>query len=253
MSFAPQRRHRLTQIVRSRGAARVEELQSELGVSVATVRRDLDELARTWAVRRVHGGAVALDRGAVEPVFDAKAAEAAIEKRRIAHAALARIQPGETVFLDSGSTVLELARLLDGRSDLTVVTNSLPVAVELIGRGPRVIVLGGELRALSRAIVGPLTRYLLQELYIDRAFMGTLGLSIEAGLTTSDASEAFTKELVLDRAREVVLLADSRKFGTRSFANAGRLEQIDVLVTDAAAESRTTRALERRGLTVVLA
>ncbi len=251
--FAPQRRDRLSQIVRARRAVRVDELQAELGVSLATIRRDLNELATAGGLRRVHGGAVAVDQGVIEPVFDAKAAEAADEKRRIARAALERIAPGDTLFLDSGSTVLELARLLDGRADLTIVTNSLPVAVELVGTGPRLILLGGELRPLSQALVGPLTRYLLSELYFDRAFLGTLGLSIDAGLTTTDPAEAFTKELVLERAREVVLLADSRKLGSRSFAHAGRLEQVDVLVTDVAMEPRAVRALERRGLTVVQA
>jgi DeoR family fructose operon transcriptional repressor len=250
--FAPQRRDRLSRIIRTRHAVRVDELRAELGVSPATIRRDLDELATAGELRRVHGGAVAIDRGVIEPVFDAKAGEAGAEKRRIAKAALPLIQPGDTVYLDSGSTVLELARLLEGRTDLTIVTNSLPVVVELVGRGPRVIVLGGELRPLSRAMVGPLTRHLLAELYVDRAFVGTLGLSLDVGLTTTDPSEAFTKDLVLERAREVILLADSRKLGTRSFAHAGRLEQIHLLVTDDAADHRTVRALERRGIRVVV-
>ncbi|MFV2065155.1 MAG: DeoR/GlpR family DNA-binding transcription regulator [Chloroflexota bacterium] len=232
IAFAPERRERLRRIVQSRRAVRVEELRSELGVSVATVRRDLDELEQTGALRRVHGGAVSMDVRPIESRFEAKAAEQATQKRRIAGRALGLIKLGETIYIDGGSTCLELARLLVARDDLTIVTSSLPAIVELAGGGPRLVVIGGELRPLSQALVGPLTLPLLDELFVDRAFMGTFGLSLEAGLTTSDPAEAFTKERVLSRAREVVLLVDRSKLGTRSFAHAGHLEQIDIVVTD---------------------
>lgn len=252
--FAPERRERLRQIVRSRHAVRVEDLRSELGVSTATIRRDLDELAELGALRRVHGGAVALD--GVRPVearFEAKAATHNAEKRRIAARAAELVEPDSSVYLDSGSTCLELARLLVDRYDITVVTNSLPAIVELAGRGPRLVVVGGELRPLSQALVGPLSAPLLDGLFVDRAFMGTFSLSLEAGLTTTDPSEAFTKERVLSRAREVVLLADSSKLGTRSFAHAGRLDQVDVVITDAAPDEQAATVFTAAGVRVLVA
>jgi DeoR family fructose operon transcriptional repressor len=251
--LAARRRQRLVALVESRGAARLEELSAALGVSQATVRRDLNAVSSAGRLRRVHGGAVATDQRIDEPHFDVKAGAAAAEKSRIAAAALKLLAPDDTVYLDSGSTVLALARLLHGWTRLTVVTNSLPVATELVGRGPRLIILGGELRATSRAIVGPLTRHLLEDLHVDRAVMGTFALSIEEGLTTTDPAEAFTKQLVLTRAREVILLADSTKLGTRSFVRAGRLADIDVLVTDAAIDARSARTLGRRGVRVIAA
>lgn len=252
-AFAPERRERLRRIVSARRAVRVEDLRTELGVSVATIRRDLDELQEGGALRRVHGGAVSVDVRPVEALFDAKAAEHAAEKRRIARRAAELIEPGETIYLDSGSTCLELARLLVGRTDVTVVTNSLPAVAELAARGSRVVAIGGEVRPLSQALVGPMTRLLLEELFVDRAFMGTFGLSLEAGLTTSDPAEAYTKELALSRAHQVVLLADSSKLGTRSFAHAGRLDQIDVLVTDAALDERAASAFEQAAVRVLVA
>jgi len=134
-----------------------------------------------------------------------------------------------------------------------VVTNSLPAATELAGNGPRLIVVGGELRATSQALVGPLTRLLLDTVHVDRALMGTFALSLEEGLMTTDPAEAYTKELVLGRAREVILLADSRKVGSRSFVRAGRLEAVDLLVTDDRIDERTVRSLERRGVKVIKA
>jgi DeoR/GlpR family transcriptional regulator of sugar metabolism len=251
--LAARRRQRLVALVESRGAARLEELSAALGVSQATVRRDLNAVSAAGRLRRVHGGAVATDQRIDEPHFEVKAGAAAAEKTRIAAAALKLLAPDDTVYLDSGSTVLALARLLHGWTRLTVVTNSLPVATELVGRGPRLIILGGELRATSRAIVGPLTRHLLEDLHVDRAVMGTFALSIEDGLTTTDPAEAFTKQLVLSRAGEVILLADSTKLGTRSFVRAGRLAEVDVLVTDAAVDARIARTLGRRGVRVIAA
>ena len=251
--LAARRRQRLVALVESRGAARLEELSAALGVSQATVRRDLNAVSAAGRLRRVHGGAVATDQRIDEPHFDVKAGAAAAEKGRIAAAAVRLLDADDTVYLDSGSTVLALARLLHGWTRLTVVTNSLPVATELVGRGPRLIILGGELRSTSRAIVGPLTRHMLEDLHVDRALMGTFALSLDDGLTTTDPAEAFTKQLVLSRAREVILLADSSKLGTRSFVRAGRLAEIDVLVTDAGIDARTARTLDRRGVRVIAA
>ena len=248
-----QRRRRILDIVESRRAARLEELSGALGVSVATVRRDLDELEADGHVRRVHGGAVALEDRAAEPHFEVKAAEAAEEKERIAARAVGLLRPDETVYLDSGSTVLAVARLLRGWDRLTVVTNSLPAIVELGGQGPRLIVVGGEYRATSQAFVGPMTRHLLETIHVDRALIGSYAVSLDEGLSTTDPAEAYTKALVLDRAAEVILLADSRKMGTRSFARAGALDAVDILITDTRVDDRTARSLERRGITVIKA
>jgi DeoR/GlpR family transcriptional regulator of sugar metabolism len=251
--LAPQRRQRIRSIVELRRAARLDELSLALRVSQATIRRDLDELESEGRVRRVHGGVVAVDERPGEPHFEVKAAEAAEEKERIAARAVAMLAPDDTVYLDSGSTVLAAARLLRGWDRLTVVTNSLPVLVELAGRGPRLIVIGGEFRATSQALVGPLSQYLLENIHVNRAFIGSYAVSLEDGLTTTDPAEAFTKKLALERATQVVLLADSRKIGGHSFVHAGQLEAVDVLVTDSGIDERIARSLERQGITVIKA
>lgn len=240
-------------MVDARRAVRLEELSLALGVSQATVRRDLDELAAGGLVRRVHGGVVAVDEHPAEPHFEVKAAEAADEKDRIAARAVSLLAPEDTVYLDSGSTVLAAARLLHGWDRLTVVTNSIPVVVELAGRGPRLIVIGGEFRATSQALVGTLSRLTLESVHVNRAFLGSFAVSLEDGLTTTDPAEAFTKQLALQRATQVVLLADSRKMGARSFVHAGRIEDVDVLVTDTGIDERLARSLEKRGITVITA
>ena len=188
-----------------------------------------------------------------EPLFDDKTSVAAAEKRRIAEAAAKYVKPNDTIYLDGGSTVLELARLLKDRSNITIVTNSLRAAVELAGRGPRLILVGGELRRLAQTTVGPLTRFMIQELHVDKAFMGTIGLSLDEGLTTTDPTEAYTKELVMKHAREVILLADSSKAHKISFTRAGRLENVLVLITDSLFDRKLAKELRKRGIDVVQA
>ena len=249
--LAPERLERLRQILRTDHVARIEELCARLRVSPATVRRDLNELEKLGEIRRVHGGAVSFESRLEEPLFDDKTSLAAREKQHIAHAALRRIGPNDTVYLDGGSTVLELARLLRERTNLTVVTNSLRTAIELAGHGPRLILIGGELRRLSQTLVGPLTRLILAQLHVDKAFMGTIGLSLKEGLTTTDPSEAYTKEEVMAQAREVILLADSSKAGKVSFTRAGELGKVKVLITDSSIDSKFARELRKRGIEVV--
>lgn len=251
--LAPQRRQRIRSVVEARRAVRLDELSLALGVSQATVRRDLDELEAEGHVRRVHGGVVAVDGRPAEPHFEVKAAEAAEEKERIAARAVAMLAPDDTIYLDSGSTVLAVARLLHGWDRLTVVTNSLPAVIELAGHGPRLIVTGGEFRATSQALVGPLSQYLLENIHVDRALIGSYAVSLEDGLTTTDPAEAFTKKLALERATQVVLLADSRKLGTRSFVHSGDIGAVHVLVTDTGIDERIVRSLERRGISVIKA
>jgi DeoR/GlpR family transcriptional regulator of sugar metabolism len=188
-----------------------------------------------------------------EPLFADKRSLAAREKRRIAEVAAAMVAAGDTIYLDGGSTVLELARLLRDRTNLTVVTNSLQAALELSGRGPRLIVIGGELRRLSQTLVGPLTRLVLGELHLDKAFMGTIGFALEEGLTTTDPSEAFTKQLVMRQARQVILLADSSKAGKVSFARAGSWDEVHVVVTDRQVDGAFARELAKKGPRLVRA
>jgi DeoR/GlpR family transcriptional regulator of sugar metabolism len=251
--LAPKRLEELRGILGQDRVVRVEELTGQLGVSSATIRRDLGELEKLGEVRRVYGGAVSTGGRLDEPLFDDKTSVAAGEKRRIAEAAAKLVVANDTIYLDGGSTVLELARLLKERSNITIVTNSLRAAVELAGRGPRLILVGGELRRLAQTTVGPLTRFMIQELHVDKAFMGTIGLSLEEGLTTTDPTEAYTKELVMDHAREVILLADSSKAHKISFTRAGRLEKVHMLITDERFDKKLYKEIRKHGTEVMLA
>jgi len=252
-SLAAERREKIRALVSERRALRVDEIVEALDVSGATVRRDLCELEQRGQVRRVHGGAVAIGGRLDEPPFDDKATIAAPEKQRIAEQALRMIEPGESVYLDGGSTVLALARLLVNMSALTVVTNSLHVMRVLSGRGPRLITVGGELRRRSQTFVGPLTEGTIERLHVDKAFMGTIGLSLEEGLTTTDPGEALTKQLVASHAGSVILLADSSKVGKVAFARVGDVDSVDALITDRAVSPGFVRRLKKMEVKLIQA
>ncbi len=248
--LAAERMDKIANILRDRRIARVSEMARILGASEASVRRDLVEMERRGLLRRVHGGAVAVGGIGDEPVFDDKTAMAVREKQRIAEAALAFVKNGDFIYLDGGSTVLALARMLTDRPRITVATNSLRVAQTFAASGPRTILVGGELRRISQTFVGCLSRPLLEKIHFDTAFMGTVGVTTD-GMTTTDPAEADTKTLVMGRAARVILLADSRKIGAVSFVSAGALDLVDVIITDSAAPRKQIDAFRKKGVRVL--
>jgi DeoR/GlpR family transcriptional regulator of sugar metabolism len=203
-------------------------------------------------LERVHGGATLNSIRREEPLFQDKQSLNSAAKQCIAEAALDLIEAHDTVYLDGGSTVLALARLLESRRDLTVVTNSLMAADALMTSEHRLVLTGGEFRAISRTLVGPLTSPVIERLHVDKAFMGTVGFTVQEGMTTTDANEAFTKVQVMHRANQTVLLADGSKLGVSSFARSGTVEDIGMLVTDSV-DPRFAADLEAVGVQVVVA
>lgn len=234
------------------GSRSIAELAAALDVSEATVRRDLQNLEAAGLLRRVHGGAEAVTGSRrTEPLFDEKAAICAEAKEYIAKIALREIRDREAIFLDGGSTVLALARLLRERSKLTVVTNSLSAAFELMDSGHKLILLGGEVRAISRTIVGPLTEPVASQLIFDKAFMGTIGFSPEEGMSTTDPNEAFTKALVMRRARSSYLLCDSSKIDAASFVRDDPGEYLQYVITEKMPSSAVMKRLKQRNINII--
>ncbi|MBN2449677.1 MAG: DeoR/GlpR transcriptional regulator [Lentisphaeria bacterium] len=247
-----EREARVLELLSGTPGRTIHELADALSVSSATVRRDLSEMEQRGLLTRVHGGATLTPRRHVEPLFTAKEGENRSAKEGIARAAEGLVADHDTLYLDGGSTVLLLARLLAQHRGLTIVTNSLMAAWTLMEADHRLILVGGEFRGLSRTLVGPLTEHVIGALTVSKAFMGTMGLTVGEGMTTTDVNEAFTKQQIMARAATVVLLADHSKMGVPSFARSGSLDDIDVLVTDRIDPSFREQ-LETHGVQVVLA
>ncbi len=250
--LTPEREQKILDLLRRQTVMTVADLSRALDVSAATIRRDLQSMHERKLLQRVRGGATLRRIHQTEPLFHDKQSLQTAAKEVIANAALRFIEDHDRIYLDGGSTVLMLARRLQERNDLTVVTNSLMAAAELMNSEHRLILVGGEFRRLSRTLVGPLTDSVIQSIHVDKAFMGTIGFTLDDGMTTTAPSEAYTKERVIARANQVILLADSSKLGVPSFARSGRTEDIDVLVTDAVDPDLKSN-LEATGLEIVIA
>jgi DeoR family fructose operon transcriptional repressor len=250
--LAEPRRLKLLNLLKEKRILRVEDFVQTLGVSAATVRRDLAFMENLGELRRIHGGATIAESYDIEPLFDDKTGIAAQEKRRIAEAALKLIHPKGLIYLDGGSTVLELARLLIPYHQLTVVTNSLRIVEIFKSSGPKMIITGGECRLLSQTFVGPLTRGVLDQMHVDLAFMGTIGVSCEKGLTTTDPAEAFTKEQVIKSATKTILLADCTKFEKTSFVKFGSINQLAITISEKMMPPDEQEAFQREGCELIL-
>ncbi|OXM59895.1 DeoR/GlpR family DNA-binding transcription regulator [Amycolatopsis vastitatis] len=231
----------------------VAELAEATGASEMTVRRDLDQLASRGVLRRVHGGAVPASPSGIEPPFAARATAAIEAKRAIAVAAAELIRDGETIVLDSGTTALELARLLRGRT-ITVMPLSLHAARELADApGVRLLLPGGEPRPGEQALVGPLTLASLRALRFDVAVLSPCAFDVGSGLTAFDLGDAEVKQQALAVAARAIVLADGAKWGRAALAHVCPADRPDVVITDPGAPEDQRAALAERGVLVHVA
>jgi DeoR family fructose operon transcriptional repressor len=251
---AEDRQQEILRRARAHGRVDVMSLADEFAVTSETIRRDLTVLERTGAVRRVYGGAVPVGRPPIDPALSARDALMTTEKERIAKAALAEVPEEGAIIIDAGSTTGRLAEILPGDRELTVIVNSLPLATLLTSRANlTVIILGGRIRRSTFATVDDWLLQPLSQMYVDAAFMGAGGLSLERGLTTPDPGEASVKAAMMGAARRSVLLADHTKVGNDSLARFGALADVDLLITDSGLDDGAAAAIGLAGPRVLRA
>jgi DeoR family transcriptional regulator of aga operon len=227
----------------------VAALAAELGVSDATVRRDLQALGEQRLLERSHGGAVA--HGTAHELPVRYRTGRSDEKRRIARAAAELVTDGLAVALTGGTTTTEVARTLAARQGLTVVTNALNIAFELAVRpNLKLIVTGGVARSASYELVGSLAEATLGGLYVDVAFLGVDGIDAERGLTTQSEVEAATNRTLIDRAKRTVVVADASKLGRVAFARIAGVDRAELLITNTGADADEVERLRAAGVEV---
>jgi DeoR/GlpR family transcriptional regulator of sugar metabolism len=250
----PERQKQILTLVARQGRLSVAEIVEQFSVSEATARRDLETLASDGKLQRVHGGAIAVEQAPPElPILD-RESEQADEKTRIGRATSELIADNETIFLGSGTTVLEAAKNLRDRKNLTVITNSLPVLNTLAGiKEITVISLGGMLRESELSFIGHITEQSLTEVRVDKVVVGTRGISLEHGLTNDYLQETLTDRAILKIGREVIIVADHSKVNCVATVLLAPLETMHTFVTDAMADKKFIQAITRRGVKVVIA
>lgn len=253
--YAEERRTAIAQLARRDGRVEVAGLAAAFEVTPETVRRDLTDLEQRGVLRRVHGGAIPVERLSVEPAVAERAVLHTAEKARIATAARDELPAsGGTILLDAGTTTGAFAEVLPRDRELTVVTNSVPIALALADRrNLQLLLVGGRVRSRTLATVDDWALRTLDELSVDVAFVAANGIDPARGLTTPDPAEAAIKRALLRAGRRVVLLADHTKVGDDHFVRFGALEDVDVLITDVGLRAEDHTALTDAGLPVVLA
>ena len=250
----PERQKQILSLLTRQGRLSVGEIVAQFSISEATARRDLESLASQGKVQRVHGGVISLEQAPPErPILD-RESEQADEKVRIGRAAADLIADKETVFLGSGTTVLEVARQLRNRKALTVITNSLPVLNTLSQvNGITIISLGGMLRESEMSFIGHITEQALTEIRVDKVVMGIRGLSLEHGLTNDYLQETLTDRAILKIGREVIIVADYTKVNRVATVLLAPLSIMNTLVTDSKADKKFIQELKKSEIQVVIA
>lgn len=251
--LAAERRANIARMAEQHGSVRVAELSRMFDVTEETIRRDLEELEEGGYLKRTYGGAVNINGTGLELPFARRVESHREEKNVIARCAAAMVQEGETIILDASTTALWLAKHLIDRRDLTVLTNSIQVVMELAGRpGVRVICTGGNLRDRTLGFVGPLAERAISGYYVDKVFMSGKGLTPDGGLTDSNELEVELKKVMLAAAKERIALVDSSKLGHRGFARIEGLTGFTAIITDPGIDPAMTTAIRENGGNLVI-
>jgi len=248
-----ERRRRICELLREEGRVTVEALATRFGTSQVTIRADLSTLESSGALTRTHGGALSVPD--TDQPLNVKQLRHRAEKLRIAAAAAALIEDGETIVLDSGTTTAEIARrirTLELKS-INVITNALNIAALLIDvPSVRLIVPGGFLRRESNSLAGPIAETALASLQANRLYLGADAVDPQLGVMTPHLAEAELNAKMIAISQQVVVVADSSKFMRRNISLIARVEQLHLLITDRAAPAEAVEQLRQRGVEVRL-
>lgn len=251
--FNEERKQKILQLLSQKERVFVIDLCEEFNTTAVTIRKDLDQLEQEGQLRRVHGGAIinkSLYPGLALPEKQKLNQK---EKELIAAKAVKMINKGDVIIIDSGSTTHQLAKLVKELSGITVITNGINIAVELMNSDIEVILTGGVLDKKSSTLYGPLTEETLQHLAADKLFQGVDGIDLQIGYTTPSIQEAQTSRLMMKISGQNIVLADSTKFGRRSLSIIGKLTDVDAIITDENVDKNYIKRLNENGIDVIIA
>lgn len=243
------RRRKIVQLLEEEGDVKVDTLAGLFDVSQVTIRKDLSELQGQGILQRTYGGAVLSHRSRFSVSFFRRLKMHSSPKNAIALAALSHIREGDTVILDAGSTTLALAQVLPSRfRSLYIITSSVPAALELSQAGYEILLVGGQVRNHSLALIGPTAIKTLEAFHADRAFLGSSGITLSHGHSTPNPLDAEVKQAMMRSADQTYVLADSTKFGHACLATFANLAEIHLTITDRGMPAEFVEAFKKRGV-----
>lgn len=250
-----QRREKILELLKEEGSAKVVDLALLFKVTEVTIRQDLEKLKKEGLLIREHGGAYLKNIEAQVREFTLAHSDLQVEqKEKIAQKCLEYISSGDTIILDSGSTVTEIAKKLRGFRDLRVLTNALNIAM-LLGTEPgiEVILTGGEFKPPTLSLTGQKAADFFKGIHVQKLFLATAGVSLRAGLTYPSISDLVVKKAMIDTAETTFLVADSSKFGKSAFASLGALSLIDYIITDNGITEENRKMFEQNAIQIIIA
>jgi len=254
MALINRRQEDILNELEQKGYVNVVDLCETHSVSTVTIRKDLNFLENEKLLHRTHGGASKKPLYAFERNVDDKEELQVEQKKQIAREALKYISNNDYIVLGSGSNIHYLSRIIKDFNKLTVLTSSLKVSLELCSESTiNTIQLGGDIRNSSFSVVGPIAEATLSQFSCNKLFLGTDGIHLDFGLSTSNALEAHLNQAMIAVAEKVIVLADSTKMNVRGFGKICNLNKIDILITDAGIDNETKTKLEEFGIDVVVA
>ena len=248
-----ERRIAIVEKAKKDGRVDVVTAAQEFSVAVETIRRDLEVLQRRGLMRRVHGGAIALDRFSREYSVAERRFLNFESKQKIAEIASHYIPDSGSIYLDAGTSTECLSPYLRDKKDLTVITNSLTLASQIADSTTQVILLSGRIRPVTLSAVGELALTAMENFHADIAFLGTNGVDTEIGFTTPDPDEAAVKRKMIANSKETIMIADSSKFGKSCASRFARITDVDRIVTDLGVDNKVIAKIETEGVEVVFA
>lgn len=242
------RQQQMMERLKMDGEIKVIEMKELFSVTEMTIRRDLEKLEQTGAVRRTFGGAILVGK---DVALQERADYMTDEKIRIGRKAAELIEPGESVFIDGGTTTLQIARALKPGLGITVVTNALNVAGELLDKRIPTIVAGGMILESTSTLVGPITSETIASMAFNRVFLGATGVSGLHGFSNSNVYEAEIKKLAIRQASEVNIVIDHSKFGANVLVSFAELAKADRIITDRLPDSELLEACREASVAIL--
>ncbi|HEY6906481.1 MAG TPA: transcriptional repressor AgaR [Ignavibacteriaceae bacterium] len=246
------RRVRILDIINSEGQVAVGELSQKFNVSEVTIRNDLSHLEKKGLLIKTRGGGLKVQRVGIDQQLNEKARINYKEKVAIGKKAAELIRDNDTIIIDSGTTTVEITKNLNGINNLTVITNALNIASQLIRDEIKVILLGGVLRTSSLSLIGPIGENNIKNFYCDKCFLGVDGIDSQSGIFTPNLEEANLNRLMIEGSKEVIVVTDSSKFKRKSFAHIAPISRVNIIITDSKIPDDEFRNLQNKGIKVIL-
>ncbi|GAU79571.1 DeoR/GlpR family DNA-binding transcription regulator [Fusibacter sp. 3D3] len=252
--FSEDRKSRILYELDNFGKVSVRKLAERLKVTPETIRRDLDDLEGQRKLKRIHGGAIKISYDKIEPSYMSRQNIFKTEKKKIGMKAASLISDGDIIALDVGTTTCEILNFLEGKSDLTVLLNSVFALNYLIERQMqgtfhgKIIFLGGEINIDQMSCFGPISENLMTQFYVDKAFIAIGGMSIDHGITGYDIYETNLSKMLIQNAKEVIVVSDRSKIGVRNFYKVADFDAVDIVISDTAEPSEWSNSLEQLGV-----